>query len=159
MRTEKVHFQNRLGHQLTGRLVLPPNRHPNQYALFAHCFTCGKNLGAARQISQALAGLGFGVLRFDFTGLGESQGDFSDTNFSGNVEDLEAAAAFLERDYNPPSLLVGHSLGGAAVLFAASRLPSVKAVATVGAPSDPDQPVPDDSGRVALAMTDLFLRA
>lgn len=138
MRTQKVHFENPRGHRLTGRLVLPPNRHPHHYALFAHCFTCSKNLGAARQISQALAGMGFGVLRFDFTGLGESEGDFSDTNFSGNVEDLEAAAAFLKRDYEAPALLVGHSLGGAAVLFAATRLPTVRAVATVGAPSDPD---------------------
>lgn len=138
MRTEKVQFENQLGHRLTGRLVLPPNRHPRHYAVFAHCFTCSKNLGAARQISQALAGLGFGVLRFDFTGLGESEGDFSDTNFSGNVEDLEAAAAFLKREHEAPSLLVGHSLGGAAVLFAASRIPSVMAVATVGAPSDPE---------------------
>lgn len=138
MRTTRVQFKNRDGHQLTGRLVTPPDQHPHNFVLFAHCFTCGKNLPAFRSIGNALAREGFGVLRFDFTGLGESEGDFGDTNFSGNVEDLEDAARFLEENYQAPSLLVGHSLGGAAVLMAASRLPSVKAVATIGAPSDPE---------------------
>jgi putative redox protein len=138
MKAQKVRFPNRQGHQLTGRLVLPADRHPHNFVLFAHCFTCTKNLGAVRNISAALAQSGFGVLRFDFAGLGESEGDFEDTNFSGNVEDLEDAAKFLEQNYMAPSLLVGHSLGGAAVIFAANRLPSVKAVATLGAPSDPE---------------------
>lgn len=138
MRTTRVQFKNRDGHQLTGRLVTPPDQHPHNFVLFAHCFTCGKNLSAFRSISNALAREGFGVLRFDFTGLGESEGDFGDTNFSGNVEDLEDAAGFLEENYQAPSLLVGHSLGGAAVLMAASRLPGVKGVATIGAPSDPE---------------------
>ena len=138
MKAQKVRFPNRQGHQLTGRLVLPADRHPHNCVLFAHCFTCTKNLGAVRNISAALAHSGFGVLRFDFAGLGESEGDFEDTNFSGNVEDLEDAATFLEQNYMAPSLLVGHSLGGAAVIFAADRLPSVKAVATLGAPSDPE---------------------
>jgi len=137
MKTEKVHFENPRGDQLTGRLELPPDQHPHNFAIFAHCFTCTKNLIAVRQISDALAREGFGVLRFDFTGLGESSGDFSQTNFSGNVGDLEAASAFLEKQYQAPSLLVGHSLGGAAVLMAASNLPSVRAVATLGAPSEP----------------------
>ena len=137
MKTEKVHFENARGDQLTGRLALPPDQHPHNFAIFAHCFTCTKNLIAVRQISDALAREGFGVLRFDFTGLGESSGDFSQTNFSGNVGDLKAASAFLESEFQAPSLLVGHSLGGAAVLMAASNLPSVRAVATLGAPSEP----------------------
>ncbi|UZO80320.1 bifunctional alpha/beta hydrolase/OsmC family protein [Aquimarina sp. ERC-38] len=137
MGLQKVTFQNKEGHQLTGRLDLPADQHPHNYALFAHCFTCNKNLGAVRNISQALTNEGFGVLRFDFTGLGESDGDFEDTNFSGNVEDLIAAAAYLTKEYQAPSLLVGHSLGGAAAIFAASQLTSVKAVTTVGAPSNP----------------------
>ena len=138
MKAQKVRFENRQGNQLTGRLVLPADRHPHNFALFAHCFTCTKNLGAARNISAALAKSGFGVLRFDFAGLGESEGDFADTTFSGNVEDLEDDAQFLAKQYQAPTLLVGHSLGGAAVIFAADRLPSVNAVATVGAPSDPE---------------------
>lgn len=137
MKTVKVHFENARGDQLTGRLALPADQHPHNFAIFAHCFTCTKNLIAVRQISDALAREGFGVLRFDFTGLGESSGDFSQTNFSGNVGDLEAASDFLEKQYRAPSLLVGHSLGGAAVLMAASNLPSVRAVATLGAPSEP----------------------
>ena len=138
MRAQKVQFENRKGHRLTGRLIQPADRHPHNFALFAHCFTCNKNLAAVRNISNALARAGFGVLRFDFTGLGESEGDFSDTNFSGNVEDLVDAANFLGENYLAPSLLVGHSLGGAAVIFASAQLPSVKAVATIGAPSDPE---------------------
>ncbi|MGB5403682.1 MAG: alpha/beta fold hydrolase [Robiginitalea sp.] len=137
MKTEKVHFENPRGDLLTGRLALPPDQHPHNFAIFAHCFTCTKNLFAVRQLSDALTREGFGVLRFDFTGLGESAGDFSQTNFSGNVGDIQAAAAFLEKRYQAPSLLVGHSLGGAAVLMAASSLPSVRAVATLGAPSEP----------------------
>ena len=138
MKTEKFHFENARGDQLTGRLALPADQHPHNFAIFAHCFTCTKNLMAVRQISDALAREGFGVLRFDFTGLGESSGDFSQTNFSGNVGDLEAASDFLEKQYRAPSLLVGHSLGGAAVLMAASNLPSVRAVATLGDPSEPE---------------------
>lgn len=138
MRIQRVQFKNREGLQLTGRLVFPANRHPHNFVLFAHCFTCSKNLSALRNIGNALAREGFGVLRFDFTGLGESEGDFGETNFSGNVEDLEDAARYLEENYAAPGLLVGHSLGGAAVLFAAARLPFVKAVAVIGAPADPD---------------------
>lgn len=123
---------------LAARLELPVNQHPHSYALFAHCFTCSKNLSAIRTISKALNQSGVAVLRFDFTGLGESEGDFVDTNFSSNVEDLLAAAKYLADNYEAPSLLVGHSLGGAAVLCAAYQLPAIKAVATIGAPFDPE---------------------
>lgn len=137
MSLQKITFQNKEGQTLVGRLELPADQHPHNFAIFAHCFTCNKNLSAVRNISQALTSKGFGVLRFDFTGLGESDGDFEDTNFSGNVEDLIAASDYLETNYSSPTLLVGHSLGGAAVIFAASKIASVKAVATIGAPSNP----------------------
>ena len=107
-------------------------------ALFAHCFTCSKDIPAARRISARLAGAGIAVLRFDFTGLGSSEGDFANTNFSSNVEDLVAAADFLRETYAAPSVLIGHSLGGAAVIAAASRIPEVKGVAVIGAPAEAD---------------------
>lgn len=137
MNLQKVTFQNTEGEILVGRLELPADRHPHNFAIFAHCFTCTKNLMAVKNISRALTANGFAVLRFDFTGLGESEGDFEDTNFSGNVSDLVAAAHYLEQNYKAPSLLVGHSLGGAAALFAAAEIASIKAVATIGAPSNP----------------------
>jgi uncharacterized OsmC-like protein/esterase/lipase len=137
MSTKKITFLNNEGQQLLGRLELPPNQEPHNFVLFAHCFTCNKNLSAVKNISRALSSNGFGVLRFDFTGLGESDGDFSDTNFSGNVEDLISAAHFLETNYISPTLIVGHSLGGAAAIFAAAKISSVKAIAIVGAPSNP----------------------
>ncbi len=137
MNLQKVTFQNKEGQELVGRLELPADQHPHNFAIFAHCFTCNKNLAAVKSISRALTSSGFGVLRFDFTGLGESDGDFEDTNFSGNVEDLIAAAHYLAENHMAPSLLVGHSLGGAAVIFAAAQLESVKAIATIGAPSNP----------------------
>jgi len=137
MGLQKIIFKNGDGVELVGRIELPADQFAHNFALFAHCFTCTKNLAAVRNISRSLTSAGFGVLRFDFTGLGESEGDFADTNFSGNVEDLIAAAEYLEEHFSAPSLLVGHSLGGAAVIFAASQLGSVKAVATVGAPSSP----------------------
>lgn len=137
MPSKKHAFTNAKGEQLIGRLDLPVNQHPHTFVLFAHCFTCNKNLLAVRNISRALSIQGFGVFRFDFTGLGESEGDFADTNFSSNVEDLVAAAQQLERDFQAPAILVGHSLGGAAVIRAAHALPQVKAVATIGAPYEP----------------------
>ncbi|MEW7291449.1 bifunctional alpha/beta hydrolase/OsmC family protein [Aquimarina sp. 2304DJ70-9] len=137
MSLSKVTFTNTEGQTLSGRLELPADQHPHNFVLFAHCFTCNKNLGAVRNISRGLTSHGFGVLRFDFTGLGESEGDFADTNFSGNVGDLVAAADFLAKEYKAPTLLVGHSLGGAASIFAAAEIDSIKAVATVGAPSNP----------------------
>ncbi len=137
MNYSKVTFKNSEGIELSGYLELPLNQEPHSFVLFAHCFTCNKNYFAVKNIARALSKNGYGVLRFDFAGLGESEGDFSDTNFSGNVEDLLAAAKFLEKEHKAPALLIGHSLGGAAVIFAASELPSVEAVATIGAPSSP----------------------
>ncbi|WP_420322959.1 alpha/beta fold hydrolase [Flagellimonas sp.] len=137
MSLQKIIFHNDQGQKLVGRLELPADSHPHNFAVFAHCFTCNKNLLAVKNISKGLTSNGFGVLRFDFTGLGESEGDFADTNFSGNVGDLVAAAQFLEENYSAPTLIVGHSLGGAASIFAASEIASIKAVATVGAPSNP----------------------
>lgn len=135
MRTEKVNFKNKNGDDLSGYLELPLNQDPHNFVLFAHCFTCNKNFFAAKNISRTLAQNGYGVLRFDFTGLGESEGDFADSNFSGNIQDLLAAATYLKKEFKAPSLLIGHSLGGAAVLFAAKELESVKAVTTIAAPS------------------------
>lgn len=135
MSTTKIQFKNQEGFDLTGSIELPENRIPHNFVLFAHCFTCNKNFLAVKNICKALNEKGFGVLRFDFTGLGESEGDFADSNFSGNVEDLISAANYLEDNYLAPSLLIGHSLGGAAVLFASTMLTSVTAVATIGAPS------------------------
>lgn len=137
MSLSKVTFINNVGQTLSGRLELPVDQHPHNFVLFAHCFTCNKNLGALRNISRSLTMKGFGVLRFDFTGLGESEGDFADTNFSGNVEDLIAAADYLAREHQTPTLLVGHSLGGAAAIFAGAEIESIKAVVTIGAPSNP----------------------
>jgi len=131
-----VEFPGSAGHDLAARLEVPQGE-PRGYAVFAHCFTCSKNSKAASRIARALTGSGIAVLRFDFTGLGDSDGDFSNTNFSSNVDDLVAAAEYLEREHRAPTLLIGHSLGGAAVIAAAERVPSVRAVATIGAPSDP----------------------
>ncbi|MAS13411.1 MAG: osmotically inducible protein C [Nitratireductor sp.] len=133
--TQKLTFKGHSGADLAARLDLP-NGPIRAYALFAHCFTCSKDLLAARRIAAELARAGIAVLRFDFTGLGSSEGEFASTNFSTNLEDLLSATAFLEKHYEAPSVLIGHSLGGAAVLAIAGRLPSVKAVATIGAPSD-----------------------
>lgn len=132
----KLEFVNAEGHTLAGLLETPPPPIAiARYALFAHCFTCGKDIAAASRISRALAAQGIAVLRFDFTGLGNSDGDFSNTNFSSNVQDLIAAAEKLKQQYQAPQLLIGHSLGGAAVLSAAHQIESVKAVATIGAPA------------------------
>ena len=135
MSSEKVTFKNKEGFELHGKLELPMDQAPHNFVIFAHCFTCNKNFFAVKNISDALTDRGFGVLRFDFTGLGESEGEFSDSNFSGNVEDLLCAEEFLRTNYKSPTLLIGHSLGGPAVYFAAQSLPKVKAVATLGAPS------------------------
>jgi len=135
-RSIPVEFPGHDGGMLAARLELPEGR-VRAYALFAHCFSCSKDVTAAVRISQSLAEQGFGVLRFDFTGLGNSQGDFANTNFSSNIADLVKSADFLRQSYQAPALLVGHSLGGAAVLAAASEVPEARAVATLGAPSDP----------------------
>lgn len=136
MQNHKVTFENRSGEALSGILDLPAAE-PIGYALFAHCFTCSKNLKAASNIARALNTADIAVLRFDFTGLGQSEGEFADTNFSSNVDDLLAAVDFLSREYTAPAILVGHSLGGTAVLQAASRVESAVAVATIGSPSEP----------------------
>ena len=137
MQLKKLTFRGAAGADLSARLDLPDGDQPRAYALFAHCFTCNKNYNAIAGISHALARTGIAVLRFDFTGLGESEGDFADTNFSSNVEDLVAAADFLRDEYEAPRLLIGHSLGGAAVLQGAARIPSSRAVVTLAAPSAP----------------------
>jgi len=136
VRSEKVTFIGGSGENLAARLDLPQGR-PRAFALFAHCFTCSKDVFAAARIAGGLAERGFAVLRFDFTGLGASDGDFANTNFSSNVEDLVRAADFLRDRYEAPQLLIGHSLGGAAVLAAATRVPEARAVATIAAPADP----------------------
>jgi uncharacterized OsmC-like protein/alpha/beta superfamily hydrolase len=137
MQFKKLEFKNKDGHSLSARLDLPVDGKPAAFALFAHCFTCSKNIKAIAHISRALTREGLAVLRFDFTGLGESEGDFADTNFSSNVDDLISAAEFLKSDYQAPKILIGHSLGGAAVIQAAGRIPSSKAVVTIAAPADP----------------------
>lgn len=138
MRSQKLTFPGASGAELSARLDFPPDNRPQAFAVIAHCFTCSKDLRAISNISRSLNEYGIAVLRFDFTGLGESEGEFAQTDFSSNVEDLVAAASFLEAGYEAPSLLVGHSLGGAAVIRAANQLPQVRAVATIGAPCSPE---------------------
>ena len=136
MQSIKVNFANSAGENLAGILDSPASP-PRAYALFAHCFTCSKNLKAATNISRAMTDAGIAVLRFDFTGLGQSDGEFADTSFSSNVDDLLAASRWLTEEHRAPEILLGHSLGGTAVLQAAARVPSAIAVATIGSPSDP----------------------
>jgi putative redox protein len=136
MPTERFQFTAEGGHQLAAALDLP-EREPLAYAVFAHCFTCGKDVLAARRIAAALAAKGIAVLRFDFTGLGSSEGDFANSTFSSNVADLVRAAGYLRDNRKAPSILIGHSLGGAAILAAAGQIPEAKAVVTIAAPSDP----------------------
>ena len=136
MPTERITFAGHDGSQLAARLDLPDGP-VLATALFAHCFTCSKDIPAARRISARLAAMGIAVLRFDFTGLGHSGGEFGNTTFTSNVEDLIAAAQYLAQRDMAPALLIGHSLGGAAVLRARAGIPSVKAVVTLGAPADP----------------------
>jgi uncharacterized OsmC-like protein/pimeloyl-ACP methyl ester carboxylesterase len=136
MPTERFQFPSSEGHQLAASLDLP-EREPLAYALFAHCFTCGKDVLAAKRIAVALAAKGIAVLRFDFTGLGSSEGDFANSTFSSNVADLVRAADHLRETRRAPAILIGHSLGGAAILAAAAQIPDAKAVVTIAAPSDP----------------------
>src|SRR4029077_18947836 len=145
MPTERFQFEGEGGHQLAAALDLP-EREPLAYALFAHCFTCGKDVLAAKRIAGALAARGIAValaaegiavLRFDFTGLGSSEGDFANSTFSSNVADLVRAADHLRETRKAPAILIGHSLGGAAILAAAGQIPEAKAVVTIAAPSDP----------------------
>src|SRR5206468_3490458 len=135
MKTERTEFAGSDGQRLAARLDAPDGP-ARAHALFAHCFTCGKDIFAASRIAQALTEHGIAVLRFDFTGLGASEGEFANTNFSSNLADLVAAANHLRHAYQAPALLIGHSLGGAAVLAAAGQVPECKAVVTIAAPSD-----------------------
>jgi putative redox protein len=135
MKTTKLSIENRSGITLHAELDLPVTGEPLNYAVFAHCFTCSGNFRPVKQISQPLTQLGLGVLRFDFTGLGNSEGEFADSHFSANVDDLIDVHQFLAQHYGTAELLIGHSLGGAAAITAASRLDAIKAVATIGAPA------------------------
>jgi len=137
MRSKKFTFTSTDEVNLSAQVDLPVDAKPQAYALFAHCFTCNKTLRAVNYISRELTNAGLGVFRFDFTGLGASEGEFSETNFTTNVLDLLAASRFMQQEYAAPAILIGHSLGGAAVLKAAHEMPSVKAVATIGSPYDP----------------------
>jgi putative redox protein len=136
IRSDKVEFKGAGGETLAGRLDQPMGK-PRAYGLFAHCFTCSKDVSAAQRISTGLAERGIAVLRFDFTGLGNSAGDFGNTSFSSNIADLVAAADFLRTQHEAPRLLIGHSLGGAAVRLAAVQIPECAVVATLNAPFDP----------------------
>ncbi len=136
MRSERFNFPNAKGEQLAATLDLPLGK-PTAYALFAHCFTCGKDNLAAKRIAERLTIRGIAVLRFDFTGLGSSEGEFANTHFSSNVDDLVAAADHLRKAYGAPAVLIGHSLGGAAVLAASHRIPEARAVVVIATPYDP----------------------
>lgn len=167
MKSHKVNFTNKNGEIIHGRLELPIDQKPLTYSIFAHCFACNKNLKAVRNIARALTAKGIGVLRFDFTGLGESEGQFEETTFSHNISDILSAAEYLKDNYSSANLLIGHSLGGAAVLIAASKLDEVKAVVTIGTPSDPYHVTHlfheelhklDDQGYIEFKMTDIPLK-
>src|SRR6516162_8578437 len=136
MPSERFQFTGEGGNLLAAALELPEGE-PTAYALFAHCFTCGKDVLAAKRIAAALAAKGIAVLRFDFTGLGSSKGDFANSTFSSNVADLVRAADHLRETRKAPAILIGHSLGGAAILAAAEQIAEAKAVVTIAAPSDP----------------------
>ena len=166
----KFQFNNASNHQLSGLLELPePSQTILQYAIFAHCFTCGKDIAAATRISRSLASKGIAVLRFDFTGLGNSDGDFANTNFSSNVEDLLAANQALTERYQAPALLIGHSLGGAAVLTAAAQIPAIKAVCTIASPAtaehvqhlfskDKDRVLQQGEAQVKIGLRDFTIK-
>ena len=149
---QRITFTNRRGEELAAALELP-DRPARAYALFAHCFTCGKDIAAASRITRTLAANGIAVLRFDFTGLGGSEGDFANSNFSSNISDLYAAAEYLRREHAAPTLLIGHSLGGAAVLAAAQEIPESKAVVTIGAPASPEHVIRQFANDVAEIET------
>lgn len=137
MNPKRLIITNRNGFELAAHLYLPANQNPRFFALFAHCFTCSKNFSAVTNICRALSLNGIAALSFDFTGLGMSEGEFAESTFSSNVSDLLDAAAYLEKEFQAPKMLIGHSLGGAAVLYAAAELSNVKAVVTIGAPAFP----------------------
>lgn len=138
MKSKNITFPGSQGPDLHGRLDNPDQKEPVAYALFTHCFTCNKNLKPIHNISKALVDQGFGVFRFDFTGLGESKGEFEQTNLTTNIKDVQAAVDYMKNNYETPVLLVGHSMGGSAVLNAAHNLPDCKAVVTLSTPSKPN---------------------
>lgn len=148
MQSKKLSFEGAYGDTLSGRLDFPDEHEPEAYVLFAHCFTCSKNLKSIDNISRALTDENFAIFRFDFTGLGESEGDFSDTNISSNIDDLVQAAKYMETEYQAPDILLGHSLGGAAVLQAAHKIPHAKAVATIAAPANPEHVKENFAGKL-----------
>ncbi|MCG8481558.1 MAG: lysophospholipase, partial [Spirochaetales bacterium] len=138
MQGTTVSFPNDRGEVLAAKVDLPADGEPRAWALFAHCFTCTKNLSAVRRIARSLTEEGIAVLSFDFTGLGESEGSFSETTFSSQAADLVAAAEFLKTEYaSSPAIMIGHSLGGTATLFAARSIDGVEGIATIGSPADP----------------------
>ncbi len=141
MQSKKVHFLNHKKQKLSAIIDYPEATSLSEcltFAIFAHCFTCSKNLKAVATIAKALTSLKIAVFRFDFTGLGQSEGDFADTNFSSNVEDVIAGANFLKENYSAPSIIIGHSLGGSIILKATSHIPTIKAVGVIGAPANPE---------------------
>lgn len=137
MKSQQLSFTNKNGYQLSAQIDFPVDQKPSAFAIFAHCFTCSKNLLAIKHISRGLTSKGIAVLLFDFTGLGQSEGDFESTTFTSNIQDVFAAADFLTENYEAPKIIIGHSLGGAAALFAGSQLDCIEAVVTIGAPFDP----------------------
>jgi len=138
MSIQNIKFKNNQGQDLSARITLPDDQKPHNYALFAHCFTCNKNLTAIKNITRSMTQAGFAVFSFDFTGLGNSEGAFEETNFSSNIDDLISAAHYLEEYEKSPTVIIGHSLGGAAAIFAGNQIHSVTAIATIGAPSAPE---------------------
>lgn len=137
MKTIDVKFKNSRSNTLSGRIDMPFNEHITAYAVFAHCFTCSMELKAIANINRALTRHGIAVLRFDMTGIGESEGSFPDTNFTTQIDDVVSAAKFLVQNYKAPQLLIGHSLGGAAILFASKQVSSAKAIVTIASPDEP----------------------
>ena len=137
MKPQSFSFTNKNGYELSAQIEFPVDQKPLAFAIFAHCFTCSKNLLAIKHISRGLTSKGIAVLLFDFTGLGSSEGDFESTTFTSNIQDIFAAADYLSENYEAPKIIIGHSLGGAAALFAGAQLDCIEAVVTIGAPFDP----------------------
>ena len=148
MKTKSIEIRNRKNQSLATKIDFQNHRQHQKFALFAHCFTCTSQLNAVRNISTALSNRGISVARFDFTGLGNSEGDFANSHFEANVEDLLDVNAYLSDHFQAPELIVGHSLGGSAAIVAAAKLKNIKAVATIGAPADIQHTLKHFSGQV-----------